>query len=198
VRGRERRDALHLHELLPHVAEARRGGRVQGGQVQEEGQHLGARREEEVGRHAEVPGGAQRDAAEEVDHEDGRGRGREEVAEVRVREADDLEGEGLLVLGRQGREAVHFREAVEGDGRVGGRDAREEGARGARVVGRVDDHDGHSEAARAQRLAELDHGHQVPHPRRRVQHHRPSPGGLAACTRIVAHSPMDTLVLAFS
>ena len=161
-----------MNGLLPHVLEARRGPLVEHREVQEEGQDPGARGEEEVGGHTEFLRHVQRDAAEEVEHEHGRGRGGQELAEVRVGDADELEGERLVVLGLDGREALDLGQAVEGDGRVGRGDAGEERPRGARVVGRLDDDDCDGQPPRAEDLAKLDHGDQVAHPWRRVQHNR--------------------------
>nr|CAB3499538.1 unnamed protein product [Digitaria exilis] len=149
----------------------------------------GAGGEEEVGGHAELRGDVERGAGEHVEDDGGwrgGGGGEEEGSEVRVGDADGLHDERLVVPGSHGREVGRW-EAVEGDGRVGGGDAGEERRRGARVVGRVDDDDGDGDATRRERPAELDHGEQVAHPRRRVQHHWPLHGGGRRCVRGAVH-----------
>jgi hypothetical protein len=99
-------------------------------EVQKQGQDLGARGEG-VGGHTETEllRHLQRDAAEDIDDERGRGRGRggQELAEVRFGEADELQREGLMVLGLDGREVLQLGQAVEGDGRVGGKEPARKG-----------------------------------------------------------------------
>jgi len=77
--------------------------------------------------------------------------------EVRVGEAEELEGEGLVVGGGDGRREGDGREAVEGDGGVCGGDAGDEWGGGACVIGRIDDEDGDGETVADEELAELDH-----------------------------------------
>ncbi|KAI4985819.1 hypothetical protein ZWY2020_018449 [Hordeum vulgare] len=92
---RDRRESRGAHGVAVHVPEAQRGALVDDRLVQTKGDAGDAGGEEEVCGDGELGADVERGAAEEVDEEGGGAGGAEEVAQVRVGGARELEDPGL-------------------------------------------------------------------------------------------------------